>query len=602
MTPYPSVMYPTAPAPPYESAVTYIELLEKKSYDDDAVSDITMFEDEDEDETIDCELGDFVRVPLTKLEFVLVYAGLLLTLFVASLDDSILSTALKAIVEEFGQQGLVSWIGSAYLLTAAPMGILSGKLADIFGRKCVLLWVIGIFEVGSLLSAVSNSMEQLIMSRAVSGIGAGGIFSMVLIVVSDIISLRDRGKYQILMSIAFGLSSLVAPLIGGLFADHSSWRWCFYINLPLGAITLLIITVCLNFPPEESVPIHQKFGQIDYLGSVLLFSALICLITPLQLGGTWWSWNSPVLIVMIILCPILMGLFVYVECKVAKEPIVPPSLFVNATVPSILVIMLALGAVKFSGIYYLSSFFQVVYGISGKDAGLRILPALIGSGLLSILSGFWVSKMGTYKFFIPLGSAITMVGIVLISRLDSSSSLAEQFISLALFGMGLGCTINTRMVALQASVPQELIAIATAVGQSTKTIGSAIGIAITGSIFNNMAENNMASASSLQSWVEQLNHDGISTSSADALQLIHYLKIYESFYPRYDDPAATIYNATLAAATSELTAGFGGAFSTTYLWLLPYPILVLGLSFFVKEFALGRAAKKNLGENSDEEA
>ncbi|KAJ3076429.1 hypothetical protein HDU98_003293 [Podochytrium sp. JEL0797] len=492
---------------------------EKPPTENEPPSDISLSSEEQADEDNN---GSYVRIPLGKVEFVLVYIGLLLALFLASLDETIVSTALKSIIEEFGQQGLVSWIGSAYLLTAAPMGILSGKFADIFGRKWVLVFVILVFEIGSLLCAVATSMEFLIVARSIAGIGGGGIFSLVQIV----------------------------------------------------------------FPAEEGT-LKGKLHRIDYLGSFLMLAALVCLITPLQLGGILWAWDSPSTISMFVLCPILFALFAYVECRVAEEPIVPPALFVNKSVPAILAIMIALGAVFFCGIYFLSTFFQVEYNASGMNAGMKILPAFIGLGISSVLSGFWVTRMGTYKFFFALGSGITFVGIILVSQLTAHSSLAEQIIFLAIFGLGIGCTINTRMIALQASVPRDLIAIATAVGQTCKTVGSAIGIAITGTIFNNRIAKNMKSSEHLQYFIILFNDQGAELTSTDALPILDMLYDAQADYPKNNASLAAVYNETLALATDELTTGFSSAFSVAYLCLLTYPIVIFGLSFLIEQFSLG---------------
>ncbi|KAJ3059219.1 hypothetical protein HDU98_004763 [Podochytrium sp. JEL0797] len=297
---------------------------------------------------------------------------------------------------------------------------------------------------------------------------------------------------------------------------------------------------------------------------------------------------------MFVICPFFIALFIYVEGKVAKEPIIPLSLFENRTVTALLLIMLFLGAVFLSGVYYMSLFFQVVYGVSAMNAGLKILPAMLGVSIMAILSGLWVSKFGTYKFFFFAGPVVTIAGIALISGLNGDSSELEQAIYLAIYGVGIGFTINIRMIALQASVPRELIAIATAVGQTCNSLGSAVGLAITGSIFNNMAVQNMADDAALQFFVGQFQSRGFPASTTDTLALLEMLQDAQAFYPHNNTSDAALYNATLETATSELTMGFSGAFSTAYLCLLPYPILILLLAFLVKETKLGKpeTAKK----------
>ncbi|KAJ3076781.1 hypothetical protein HDU98_000081 [Podochytrium sp. JEL0797] len=540
------------------------------------------------------DVAAYVRVPLSKTQFTLVYCGLLLAIFLASLDQTIVSTALDAIVQDFGHQDLVPWIGSAYLLTAAPLGTLYGKFADIFGRKWVFVFAITIFELGSLLCAIATSMPFLIIGRAVAGIGGGGIFSLVLIIVSDIVSIRDRGKYQGLIGAVFGLSSVIAPLLGGTFSDYITWRWCFFINLPLGAFTLFIVVVFLRFPAEEesTSTLREKLGRIDFMGAVVLFAAIICLVTPLQLGGSLWAWDSPSTIVMFVLCPFFFALFYYIEAHVSKEPIVPMGLFVNSSVPALLGIFLCLGAGFMSGIYYISLFFQVVYGSTATEAGLKIIPIVFGVVIMSIGSGLWVTKFGTYKHFFFIGPAIMIAGTVLVSRLTGSSSPAEQYIFLAIFGLGIGCVIQVRMIALQASVPRELIAIATAVGQTCNSLGSAIGLSVTGTIFNNLAVVNTAHDSELQYFVQQFVDRGIPASTTEMLPLLQMLEDAQAYYPHNSTAAAAVYNATLDAALQELKTGFNEAFSTAYLSLLPYPVVIFFLAFLVRQFVLGKAAKK----------
>ncbi|KAJ3240564.1 hypothetical protein HDU81_003448 [Chytriomyces hyalinus] len=524
-----------------------------------------------------------VRVKLTRIQFVLVYVGLLLAIFLAALDQTIVSTALKSIIQELGSQDKVAWLGSSYLMTAAPLGPLYGKFADIFGRKYVFVFAILVFEIGSFMCGIATSMNFLIAGRAISGVGGGGIFSLVLIIISDIVSLRDRGKYQGLIGAVFGLSSVVGPVVGGTFSDHVSWRWCFYINLPLGAITLATVIAFLNFPPLEGT-MSDKLKRIDGLGAVVLFGAIICLITPLQLGGTTWEWNSPQVIAMFVVSAVLFAVFAYVELKVAKEPIVPASIFVNRTVPALLFVSVSLGAGFLSGIYYVSLFFQVVFGYSATQAGLATIPMVFGLVVMSITSGLLISKTGTYRHFLFIGPVIMSVGIVLMSFLDGQSSLVQQIFYLGIFGFGVGTMIQTRILGIQAAVPVEMIAVATAVAQTANTLGSAVGIAITGTIFNNVIVSATQDKTELMKVVAQLQPYG-----ADVRNVLPLLSIIgrtaETQVPK-DPFAAKIFNETMAAATSQLIAGFNQSFKIAYLCILPYPALIIAFACFVQQFKL----------------
>ncbi|KAI9350691.1 major facilitator superfamily domain-containing protein [Obelidium mucronatum] len=552
-----------------------VVIIERKEDIDLSAVTPAAFDGESQPELEVDDNADVVKVPLSRSAFILVYIGLLLAILLAALDQTIVATALKSIVDDFGKQNLIPWIGSAYLLTAAPLGTLYGKFADIFGRKWVFVFAIVVFELGSLLCGASTSMEMLIASRAIAGIGGGGIFSLVLIIISDIVSMRDRGKFQGGIGACFGLASVIAPLLGGAFSDHVTWRWCFYINLPLGAITLATVIAFLNFPPEEGT-IREKIGRIDGLGAVVLFAAVVALVTPLQLGGSIWDWNSTPTIV-------------------AKEPIVPVTIFVNSSVTAFLFISLALGAGFISAIYYISLYFQVVFDASATSAGLQIIPIVFGLVIMSITSGILVSKTGKYRHFLFIGPVVMAVGVVLVSFLDRNSSTIQQIFYLFILGLGVGSMIQVRVLGLQASVPRKLIAIATAVAQTCNSLGAAIGIAITGTIFNNVVVSNTANDAELQGFIKKLATRGISIETSEVLPLLGILDASKAFYPQGSPAAAAQYNATLALARDELVTGFNGAFKIAYLCIVPYAVAIFVAAFFVKQFSLGGGEKKEVG-------
>ncbi|KAI9359947.1 major facilitator superfamily domain-containing protein [Zopfochytrium polystomum] len=386
----------------------------------------------------------------------MVFVALLLAILLAALDQTIVSTILRVVVADLGKQELISWVGSASLMSQF---LSYGRLSDIFGRKWVFVFAIVVFEIGSAICGAANSMIMLIVGRAIAGVGGGGIFSLVLIIITDIVSISDRGKYQGTIGATFGLASVIGPLVGGGFADHGLWRWCFFINLPVGAVTVAFVVAVLNLEvPSGSVA--EKIRQIDFLGTALVFVGVTCFITPLQLAGSSWEWNSPQTIALLVVSALLLGVFVYVQNRVAKQPIVPPAMFMNASVPAFLVIAFAIGAAFFSSVYYIALFFQVDYGVSATAAGLNTIPLVFGVVLLSILSGQIVSRTGHYVFFLYIGGAVLAAGLAASSFLSPTSTLAARILFLLLLGIGGGSLVQIRIIGLQASVDGPRIAVA----------------------------------------------------------------------------------------------------------------------------------------------
>ncbi|KAI9350696.1 major facilitator superfamily domain-containing protein [Obelidium mucronatum] len=526
-----------------------------------------------------------IKVPLTRSQFILVFIGLMLGIMMAALDQTIVSTALKAIVQDLGHQDLVPWIGSAYLLTAAPFGALYGKFADLFGRKWVFVFALIVFEIGSFLCGIAPTMETLILGRAIAGVGGGGIFSCVLIIISDIVSIQDRGKFQGMIGACFGLSSVIGPLIGGAFSDHVSWRWCFYINLPLGVVTVGTVIVFLNFPIPEGA-LAAKVRRIDGYGIVTLFAAIIAIITPLQLGGSIWEWNSGPTVALFVLAPILFAMFAYVELKIAKEPIIPASMFLNSSIPALLVVAFCMGAGFFSAVYYISLFFQVVNGDSATSAGIKTIPLVFGVVILSITSGVYISKTGNYKRFLYIGPVFMIVGSVLVSFLDINSLLVEKIFYLLIFGIGCGAMIQTRVLAIQASVPIEFIAIVWRfrclhIWNNLQQhhlirrwkLPCPSGVSISGTIFNNIISSDVGNYPALLAAVKELQSHGIPAHPTEVLALSGMLK-------------SIPFLANGSAANSDLIAVFNHGYKIAYLTLLVYPITILGMTFFIKQFSM----------------
>ncbi|KAI9350637.1 major facilitator superfamily domain-containing protein, partial [Obelidium mucronatum] len=416
-------------------------------------------------------------------------------------------------------------------------------------------------------------MPFLIAGRVIAGLGGGGIFTLSYVIISDIVSARDRGKYQTVITITYGGASCIAPLLGGVFADFASWRWSFYINLPFGFIAIATALIYMNFPTSPG-SLQEKLKRIDVLGVILLFSAVACLVAGLQLGGSSFPWSSAPIISLFTISVILTLALMYVELKVASEPVIPASIFVNSSVPAILIAAFCLGGVFFAGLYYITLLFQVIYGDSSTEAGVKSIAFVAGFILCSVCTGFMVSKTGRYKIFFHIGSVIVLAGTVLTSTLNPSSTLIEKIGYLFVFGLGAGVLTSVRMLAVQLSVPTELIAVASAVTQTMGTLGGSVGVAIAGTIFNNYLSEKSSSLSGLASAISELNGKGYSVSPADVLELS---KLLIAAPPLVSNPTA---------ARLELTGAFASAFRISYLSLLVYPCLILAMTLFIREFSI----------------
>ncbi|KAJ1556523.1 hypothetical protein HK096_000368, partial [Nowakowskiella sp. JEL0078] len=308
-------------------------------------------------------------------------------------------------------------------------------------------------------------METLIAGRVIQGVGGGGIFSLVLIIISDIVSFHDRGKFQGIIGACFGLASVIGPLTGGAFTDsYLTWRWCFYINvthLPFGAFTILVIAIFLRFPKREIKSMKEKLNAIDYLGFILIIGAVVALLLPIQFGGSTWAWDAWYTIFCFVLFAILVGILVFVEFKVAKQPIIPPNIFMNSTVFATLMIAFLLGASFLSVVYYIPTYFQVVTNDSATQSGLKTIPLVFGVVLTSLSSGFYISKTGRTTLFFYFSGLVVSLGIALLSTLDIDTPYWKIAIFLFITGVGIGSSIQTRILALQAAVDPPKIAVAT---------------------------------------------------------------------------------------------------------------------------------------------
>jgi EmrB/QacA subfamily drug resistance transporter len=406
----------------------------------------------------------------------LIFGALLLVLLLASLDQTIVSTALPTIVGELGGLEHLSWVVTAYLLAATVAGPLYGKFGDLYGRKRVLQTAIVIFLAGSALCGIAQNMAELIVFRALQGLGAGGLIVVTLAVVGDIIPPRDRGRYQGFFGGVFGVSTIIGPLLGGFFVDQLSWRWIFYVNLPLGAVALAVIAAVFHTRTE-----HREH-DIDYLGAVLLAGSLSSIVLFTSLGGTTWPWGSWQILSLIALAVILLPSFVLAERR-ASEPILPLSLFRNRTFAVTSGIGFIIGLSLFGAVTYLPLYLQVTKGSSPTSSGLQLTPLMGGLLLTSILSGQLISRYGRYRPFPIAGTALTAVGLFLLSRLHVDTPAWTAMAYATVLGLGLGSVMQVLVLAVQNDVDRRDMGVATSGSTLFRQIGGSIGVSLFGAIF-----------------------------------------------------------------------------------------------------------------------
>ncbi len=415
----------------------------------------------------------------------LIFAALMLVLLLASLDQTIVSTALPTIVGDLGGLSHLSWVVTAYLLASTVSGPLYGKLGDLYGRKPLLQASIVLFLVGSVLCGLSQNMSELIAFRALQGLGGGGLIVLTLAVVGDIFSPRERGRYQGFFGAVFGVSTVIGPLLGGFFVDNLSWRWIFYVNLPVGAIALIVIGVAFHSRAE-----HVRHS-IDYLGAGLLATGLTAIVLFTSLGGTTYAWGSPESLTMLAVGIVTLVAFPFAERR-AAEPILPLELFRNRVFVVTSAVGFIVGLALFGAITYLPLYLQVVKGHSPTSSGLTLTPLMVGLLFTSILSGQLISRYGRYKPFPIVGTAIMTVAVLMLSRLEVGTPIWQTIVAMVVLGLGLGMVMQVLVLAAQNSVEHGQIGVATSGSTLFRQIGGSIGVAAFGAIFTNRLAGELA--------------------------------------------------------------------------------------------------------------
>ncbi|MEU8152370.1 MDR family MFS transporter [Micromonospora sp. NPDC048986] len=422
---------------------------------------------------------------LNRQQIRLLMLGLMTGMLLAALDQTIVGTALPTIVGELGGINHYSWVVTAYLLASTASTPLYGKMADLYGRRPVFLFSIGTFLLGSLLAGLSQNMTQLIVTRGIQGLGAGGLLTLAFTIISDVVSPRERGRYQGLFGAVFGISSVAGPLVGGYFAE-TDWRWIFYINVPLA---ILAIVVCYHV--MRLIPFERRDHSIDWLGAGLLVAGVSSLLLALSWGGNEYAWGSGVIITLFVVGAVLGVLFVLQEARVA-EPILPLRLFRSATFALANSALLIIGLVMFGSIIFIPLYLQIVKGASPTRSGLLMLPMMAGIIITSILTGRAMTRIGRYKWFPVAGSVTLLVGMFLFTQLEVATSLWVAFGYMVVIGVGLGLCMQSLILAVQNAVSVRDLGAGTSSATFFRSLGGSFGVAILGTVLSSRLTGGLA--------------------------------------------------------------------------------------------------------------
>ncbi|MFF8610332.1 MDR family MFS transporter [Streptomyces sp. NPDC015346] len=473
-----------------------------------------------------------------------VLLALMIAMLLAMLDNMIIGTAMPTIVGELGGLEHLSWVVTAYTLATAASTPIWGKLGDMYGRKGVFLTAIVIFLIGSALSGMAQDMGQLIGFRTVQGLGAGGLMVGVMAIIGDLIPPRERGKYQGMMAGVMALAMIGGPLVGGTITDHWGWRWSFYINLPLGAVALAMVTAVLHLPKK----VRDRSVRIDFLGAALLTVGITAIVLVTTWGGTEYAWGSAMIVGLSVAGVAALAAFLRVETR-ASDPVVPLHIFRSRNFTLMSVIGFLTGFVMFGAVLFLPLFQQSVQGASATNSGLLLLPMLMAMMVVSLVSGRITTSSGKYKIFPIIGTALMVIGLFLLAQMDTGTSRLTSGVYMAVLGAGMGFLMQITMLVAQNSVEMKDMGVASSATTLFRTLGSSFGVAIMGALFTSRVQDEMAARGGSELTQQSAQLDAASLA-----------KLPAALREAYQDAVASGTHAAFLAGAAIAVIGFVLAF------------------------------------------